>query len=69
MEETANVEDNTEDEETTNKLIFAYALPSASAVVGSVIVLSVLLLSGCYLRNLRKRSSQVGVAKRNSHTK
>lgn len=44
-----------------------YILPSASAVIGSIIIVTVFVLSGCYLRRLRKRGRRVGVARHHSY--
>ena len=50
-----------ETRQTKTKIVLTYALPIICAVLGTAVVV-VIVLAGCYLRRLRKRSRCVGVA-------
>lgn len=63
-----DVEVGMEDKVSLGLPLSVYILPLSSAVVGSIIVVIVFVLTGCYLRQLRKRGSRVGVARQHSHT-
>ena len=61
---TNKTENTTEAKVNFAVLIFAYVIPSVSVVLGSCIVLTVLLLSYCYMTKLKKKGDRsVGVTR------
>ena len=66
---TSKTENTTEAEVNFTVLIFAYVIPSVTVVLGSCTVLTVLLLSWCYIMKLKKRGGRsVGVTRQTPDT-
>ena len=66
---TSKTENTTEAKVNFAVLIVAYVIPSVSVVLGSCIVLTVLLLSYCYMTKLKKRRGRsVGVTRQTPDT-
>ena len=67
---TSKTENTTEAEVNFTVLIFAYVIPSVTVVLGSCTVLTVFLLSWCYITKLKKRggSRSVGVTRQTPDT-